>query len=256
MSIYSIPVKIAKSAWIPSLDFTGNETATLNDLAGNNHGTLINMDPSTDWVDDSDAGGARALEFDGVNDYVDAGGAADLFGDTMAISFWCKGVPQSDRVIVGFGNSSSATMLYGIGTGDGTNTSRLRVFIRSDSGNTFNTFVGFPFNDTWKHVVAVSHENALKVYIDNVLEFHSASYRPSGGFTFNMFGIGARLRNSIGAYFSGRIDDVRFFQDELNSYDVAYLYGGGLGRGVVTPFNLTKTTARIVSPDLVGGFGA
>ena len=52
-------------AWMPSLGVTGD---TLRDVSGNgNHGTLTNMDASSDWVATSKG---LALDFDGVNDYV------------------------------------------------------------------------------------------------------------------------------------------------------------------------------------------
>jgi hypothetical protein len=51
--------------WAPALGPTGN---ALFDLSGrNNHGTLTNMDPATDWVG-SPYGGA--LDFDGIDDHI------------------------------------------------------------------------------------------------------------------------------------------------------------------------------------------
>jgi len=51
-------------AWVPSLGVTGN---TLRDASGrNNHGTLTNMDPATDWQ----TSGGGLLDFDGSDDYV------------------------------------------------------------------------------------------------------------------------------------------------------------------------------------------
>ena len=57
-------------AWAPALGPTGS---TLRDVSGNNnHGTLTDMDPATDWVI---SGNPRlpgwALDFDGSNDYID-----------------------------------------------------------------------------------------------------------------------------------------------------------------------------------------
>ena len=52
-------------AWMPSFGVTGE---TLRDVSGNgNHGTLTNMDAASDWVTTPKG---LALDFDGVNDYV------------------------------------------------------------------------------------------------------------------------------------------------------------------------------------------
>lgn len=57
-------------AWLPFLGPTG---ATLRDWSGHqNHGTLTNMDPATDWVTAPDKVGRSTyvLDLDGINDYI------------------------------------------------------------------------------------------------------------------------------------------------------------------------------------------
>lgn len=77
--------------WEPSLDDTGNGTTTLYDLAGSNNGTLTNMDSATDWVADTDSGGVRALDFDGINDYVSIPNTrTHSSGSELTISCWVK----------------------------------------------------------------------------------------------------------------------------------------------------------------------
>ena len=67
-------------AWMPSLGVTGD---TLRDVSGNeNHGTLTNMDPATDWVTTSKV---LALDFDGVNDLVEVPDNESL---SIATSDW------------------------------------------------------------------------------------------------------------------------------------------------------------------------
>lgn len=58
--------------WIcPSLDDDGNGSAVAYDLAENGlNASLTFMDPATDWVADTDSGGVRAIDLDGVNDYL------------------------------------------------------------------------------------------------------------------------------------------------------------------------------------------
>jgi len=63
-------------AWMPSLGVTGDK---LRDVSGNgNHGTLTNMDAASDWVATSKG---LALDFDGVNDYVNTNGSVVSLDD-------------------------------------------------------------------------------------------------------------------------------------------------------------------------------
>ena len=90
MSLYAVNGKEQIAAWIPSLDTAGNGTTTLTDLVGSNDGTLTNMD-AADWVADTDAGGVRALDFDGTNDRViGALGAHQtaLNSNVFSVSIW------------------------------------------------------------------------------------------------------------------------------------------------------------------------
>ena len=69
--------------WVPSLGASGYR---LIDRSGNNnHGTLTNMDPGTDWVP---SGGKLALDFDGSNDYVSIASIAPALG--FSFSAWFK----------------------------------------------------------------------------------------------------------------------------------------------------------------------
>jgi len=78
-------------AWCPGLGPSGLK---LFDHSGRGHtGTLTNMDPGTDWVIDQ---GLQALEFDGVNDFVDIGNPVGLRPDSQITlaSFFIPTDPQ------------------------------------------------------------------------------------------------------------------------------------------------------------------
>lgn len=74
----------------------GPGSSVLRDRSGNGwHGTLVNMDPATDWI----AGrvGATALEFDGVNDFVSTLALANDLGIDGNAAHNCgvgKGPPE------------------------------------------------------------------------------------------------------------------------------------------------------------------
>jgi hypothetical protein len=77
--------------WCPSFDTVGNGTTTLTDLVGSADGTLTNFSLSgstSNWVSDTDSGGVRALDFDGVNDFVVTPNIT--LPATFTVSLWAK----------------------------------------------------------------------------------------------------------------------------------------------------------------------
>ena len=75
--------------WCPSLDDSGNDTTTLNDLIGSNDGTLQNFaSAAAAWVDDTTSGGVRCIEFDGGNDRIMMSTYVDFGTSDYALSFW------------------------------------------------------------------------------------------------------------------------------------------------------------------------
>lgn len=229
------------AAWCPSLDTAGNGTTTLTDLSGNGYnGTLTNMDAATDWPADTGAGGVRALDFDGSNDYVTCGDISTIKGIAgLSISLWVK----TDRV---------NAFKYAIGKATTAN-NRLGVYLNSgavgftlETGSTVYGQTDLQVNNNdWSHAIFVfdgaETGNALrcKIYIDSVLATISftgsvGSLTPS---TTDPFLIGARTISSNNI--SARIDDVRIFNIVLTADQRSYLYASGLGRGVQPTGNPT-----------------
>jgi hypothetical protein len=233
MTIYAVNGKEPIAAWIPSLDTAGNGTTTLTDLVGSNNGALTNMDAATDWVSDTSNGGVRALDFDGVNDYVDLG--PTLTPSRLTWSIWIKttgfnkGI-LSDANAASFSNSLHVTVAgkaaFRIGTTQLNGTSDVD-------------------DATWHHVVATYDLSAMKVYVDGNLE-NSISKTNAISWSANLI---------LGQYFSslyvfeGRLDDFRFFDTALDATDIAYLYNSGNGRGIVA------TTPNTRRRRYAGGYG-
>ena len=218
------------NAWVPSRDTAGNGTTTLTDLSGSNNGTLTNMELA-DWVADTNAGGVRALEFDGVNEDVQMGTISAINGATVvSMSAWIY-------------RASTGTTV-GLGGAAGVTTNRFSLIWFSD-GNVYisasataNTYAFCALTGTgWKHIVvnyngaASGDSNRLKVSIGGVSKTMSFSGTvPSAlGTVTPEFSLG---RDASNRYSGGRIDDVRLFTQALDSSDIAALYASGNGRGV------------------------
>ncbi len=238
--------KTPAEAYCPSRDTAGNGTTTLTGLVAGNNGTLTNMDPSTDWVDDTSAGGTKALDFDGSNDYVTVphNSVLNPGSSAFSISCWIK-PPNSNQFgpIIQKRNSDG-----GIG----------QVYALAVAGDAFNQLVGKKVSMTllwsgvsivrsfrtaddvadgnWHHVVGIWTGSAIQIWVDGVnkslvSEFSagtpSTAMSPSGAFRLGV------NTTSSGSYYTGRQDDIRLFHGyQLDSADIASLYASGVGRGV------------------------
>ena len=204
-------------AWCPSLGPTGSR---LHDFSRfGNWGTLTNMDPPTDWVID---GGQYALDFDGVNDYVDA--RVTLTG-AFTLLFWAnRRTVGTDGFRHLYGNLSNANTYSA-------SISATQVWSQSDTVGTFKTFSGFTFsNSIWFHIV-ISRDfaNGVRVWKDGI-ESTSGTQTITG--TYTLQGIG-RYANAAGGnapyQWDGFISDVVVWNKPLAPNEVGELYM--LGRG-------------------------
>jgi len=244
MSIYAVNGKEPIAAWIPSLDTAGNGTTTLTDLVGSNDGTLTNMDAATDWVSDTSNGGVRALDFDGVNDYVSCGDPATtkLNGD-VSVSVWVHPRSLNRLAIIGHAASANAFWLLLFSFGSNQKFS----FWNSASGPAVTAPNTSPLNQ-WSHFVAVRSSSGVEIYIDgaSVATAAGASGNGSAGteLTIGRFG-------SFNSYkSSSKIDDIRIFNTALDATDIAYLYNSGNGRGIVASGVVPSRRRRYA-----GGYG-
>jgi len=229
MSKYSVNEKNPIHAWIPSRDTSGNGTATITDLIASNSGTLTNMDPATDWVPDTDAGGVRALDFDGSNDLVNCGVLSGSITNEFSISFWIKprsSVGNASRVFE-FGNSDGNFLI----TTPGGFVFQIRTTDANRVRSAFSSGLTYP-SPTWRHFVCTAKAaTSVSVFRDAVsLALTDVIL---GGTTLDVstaFIIGNR--QDTGRPFNGLIDDVRIFNSILTLADAQYLYASGLGRGI------------------------
>ena len=242
MSIYAVNGKEPIAAWIPSLDDSGNGTTTLTDLVGSNNGTLTNMDPATDWVADTDAGGVRALDFDGANDLATTSVPQSM--SAISLSAWMRhnysgaGSGLTQRIMFGWTNTGvKSAFNVGVGrivAGD------IKFLFRSENGATREicTTVGGTDDGEWHHIVccySISGDE-MAIYIDGddvaLTTVSATGTTDTVAAEFPAY-IGAlNNRGTPELYFPGRLDDIRLFEQTLDATDAAALYASGLGRGI------------------------
>jgi len=244
MSIYAVNGKEPVSVWIPSLDTAGNGTTTLTDLVGSKPGTLVNFaltGSTSNWVSDTGAGGVRALDFDGTNDYVDMGSPI-ITSTTFSLSLWFK---RTDTRRQFFIDQYEATLPpKGFSLESGLTSNRVRGLSAGSSNFDCNGATDTTVN-AWAHIVFTTDGSRADVYLNGSLDASDTS--GSTLVSTTAFNLG-RYRHGSGIPCRGRMDDVRIFNAiALDLSDVSYLYNSGSGRGRVASPGASRRRRQSVS---------
>lgn len=182
--------------------------------SGGNNGTLTSGPTAVPGVV------GQALNFDGVNDYVNLGSSAILNPANFTLSAWFKSSGCSAAMTPcniyrwrTFGNALAVTSAGEVQT----------YFY--DSGVVLHTVTttGGSYNDNqWHHVSGTYDGATLTMYVDGISNGAPAS---SADLTYaaGSASIG-RAGNFDGDYFSGAIDEVRLYNRALSAAEVAYQY--------------------------------
>jgi len=202
---------------------------TLTDISGyGNNGTLGKGANGTglDWVA-SDIGGT-ALQFDGVDDYVDCGNNPDvtsIIGD-LTLEAWVKPGDCTDSGVISthygkndftrpytlavWSSNERPSIIFGTGTG----------WVLSTSPNSLT-------QNVWHHLVGTISGNDIKLYVDGILEAKNifSGTRQTGsklvlGSDASTFGTSRR--------FNGLIDEVRIYSEALTATEIQKHYVQGL----------------------------
>lgn len=182
------------------------------DLSGNgSDGALTNMNPESDWIPGRDG---FALDFDGVNQYVDIVATIGMVS-AISVSAWFK-VTAFDigwQAIVVKGETSQWRLQRKA------NTNTLEFDGIGNSSVVGNVDVN---DGLWHHVVAVHGTSRLELYIDGVLD-NSASPGTIQPQEIGPFDIG-RNPDQTARVWEGSIDDVRIYSRALTSQEILSLY--------------------------------
>lgn len=168
----------------------------------------------------------NAGNFDGSNDYVNAGSAASLNPTTaITIGAWVNlnqvGVPY---VITSRQGADGQTYSLWINSDN-----RLYLYLSSDGATwnmTMNSAVALAAANTWYHLVGTYDRTNLRLYING-----AANGTPVGA-TSNIYSGTATNRiswDSGSTYLNGLIDDVRIYNRALSSQEISNLYNSGNG---------------------------
>ncbi len=203
-------------------------SAALDQKAGND-GSYTGASAGADGVS------ATAAEFDGSDDYIEIPHAAAYLVDDGAVSLWFK----TDQANATQGLFSKDSQGYDTGGHLHLFTEGSRVKARLQStGASYTLQSGTIQNNTWYHAVVTFGANGFKLYLNGQLvgsNPYAGGLGTSSGGTGNHEPIvlGANAWNSgnlvatpLEHFFSGFIDDVRFYQGALSAIQVDRLFQG------------------------------
>jgi hypothetical protein len=201
--------------------FDEGSDLTAQDSSGNGyHGTLTNMDPATDWV--SGKVGSHSLNFDGVDDYVDAGDVPT--SNEMSWTFWMKPANLSvvHRVLDKYDTSGPGLKEWRISTVN--DELEFQISQTGEAANWEKQGTGnlnlIPNN--WTHIAVVYDQGVFKIFKDGVLV-------DQGNFAFtSIFDSPTSVRIGQGYVgdpgFEGNLDDIRIYDKALTEQDIQEIY--------------------------------
>jgi hypothetical protein len=198
--------------------FDESEGATAADSSGNSHNGALQGNPK--WLPSAGKLGG-AMEFDGLDDYVDTNYATDLSSWTIAA--WVKS-PASPSSAGRWGGPVHREKNYQINWNHSVDAFRGATGVCVDG-------VWYPASfadlqaDTWYHLVATYDGENIKAYKDGVLVTDNSDPSGNPNSEIETLKIGRHARDNM-SYFRGTIDDVRIYNYALSPADIAALYSG------------------------------
>ena len=188
----------------------------VSDFSSGNTGTIVSTGLGSTGVGTGSLN--YVLDLDGTNDYVDCGNEA--LGGSISVECWVKPA-QIATDWVGFvcknEDKDSGEGVFWLGQHSTDGKVRFGVYLNGTSESYIDTDGAVISNGSWYHVAATYDGNYQKIYINGTLVKTSSDLNtvlPSG--TSNYY-----IGLSTEAYFAGRIDEVRIWNDVRTAAEIA-----------------------------------
>ncbi|MEM2263484.1 MAG: DUF6067 family protein [Candidatus Bathyarchaeia archaeon] len=201
-------------------DFSEGAGTTLRDKSGNkNDGKIF----GAAWVRGQSA---TALDFDGVNDYVDCGDNEQLrVNGAITITVWLKTLSRARQYVI----SKYSWSIY-LSRGDGVpHFETMAVDAHYYGWLTVGANKPLPLNE-WAFVAGVYNPDAQKmsIYANGTMEGSKPRKGGFGALHRSKLMIGRWMCGDSGFYFDGLIGEVRIYNRALSNDEIQQLYRLGL----------------------------
>jgi hypothetical protein len=206
--------------WVSWWKFDEGSGNTAYDSVGTNHGTIY----GATWTSGKIEG---ALDFDGMNDYVDMADTVKNYLETSyTVSAWIKtNTIFSNNVIAAYRQKIDGNpVLFQL---DHFNED-IRLTVRDDDLNAAQAvYPGILTTNTWYHITGTREGNDVNVYVDGYSGIPGSE--TLGAINPDNLKIGALqfAWNPPSNYFDGIIDDVKIFNTALSAQEIQQLYNNG-----------------------------
>ena len=208
--------------------FDGNDWTINNYGSGGNDGTSVGMTSSNLVVSDlqqTSGYSPYALDFDGVNDYLDCGTTTNYDTGDLSVAIWVNASSSRTGTVYAFSNSGSPSFAgfdFVINT---SNQIRIRRSTMTKSNETSFLTTGFS-SDTWQHLAFTYNEstNTIKVFLNAVLQDTSIGFTQTNTASKKLT-IGSY--KGTGNFFNGELSNAVIWNTELTSTQVTEIYNEG-----------------------------
>lgn len=199
----------------------------------------------------------RSIDFDGVQDYMDADDIGDLSG-SFTISAWIKSDPGNVAAeIVSKRNSSPYTEGYGFRINPA---GYLQAFWKDNLSITQSVISNTQlssFSNVWHHVAIIYDGTTASLYIDGVFD-NSANLNAPRANSEHLL-IGAANYLSPSDHFDGTIDEIRLWNRALSVDQLRYMmnqeieeHSDNTVTGKIIPQDITLNEVSVLDwPDLI-----
>jgi len=192
------------------------EGTKVADSSGNGQDGVTHGDPT--WRPEGGRVGG-ALQFDGVDDYVETGWATDLPAWTVAAWIKSPAPPTSPTAQGPVHRENSFQINWDHGDDNFRGGAGLRV-----QGTWYGASFGELKADTWYHLAATYDGENLKTFKDGILITDNAE--PSGRPDADSHNLTLGKHATADAYFTGTIDDVRIYSSAFGVDQIQALVAG------------------------------
>ncbi|MEA3225310.1 MAG: LamG domain-containing protein, partial [Planctomycetota bacterium] len=166
----------------------------------------------------------KALQLDGISDYVDCGNAESLnITEKLTVSAWVKTVDAGEPAAGQMGGQNHYVSKHN--SYQFKHRTNLLIFAIWDGGpHATRISIDNSFNGEWRHIVGTYDGSVLKTYVDGALEGEASH---EGSIDLNGLNVAiGRNPNQDDQNFEGAIDEVRIYARDLSASQVRDLSVG------------------------------